>query len=170
VLGASGGVGSFAVQLAKAEGAEVTGVCSTRNVDLVRSLGADHVVDYTSDDLTAHTGYDLAVDLVGQIPLAAARRMVAGRGSLVVVGGGNPRTLTGMRRFAAAALLSPFGPQRLRPLFATPQREDLATVLSFVAGGRVRPSVEAAYDLRDAADALDFVHRGKARGKVVLVP
>ncbi len=170
VLGASGGVGSFVVQLAAAAGAEVTGVCSTRNLELVRSFGADRVVDYTSDDVAELRGYDLVVDLVGQIPLARARRIAERGGSYIVVGGGKARTLTGMRRFAAAAVLSPFVPQRLRPLFATPRREDLATVLSHVADGSVRPSVEAAYDLRDAADAVDFVHRGKARGKVVLVP
>ncbi|WP_062530110.1 NAD(P)-dependent alcohol dehydrogenase [Demequina rhizosphaerae] len=170
VLGASGGVGSFAVQLAAAYGAEVTGVCSTRNVDLVRSLGARHVVDYTAEDVAALRGYDLVVDLAGQLPLTRARRLARRGGAYVVVGGGKARTLTGMRRFAAAGLLSPFGPQRLRPLFATPRREDLATVLSHVVDGRVHPSVEAAYALRDAADAVDFVHRGKARGKVVLVP
>lgn len=170
VAGASGGVGSFVVQLAKARGAEVTGVCSTRNVDLVRSLGADHVVDYTTADVAALRGFDVVVDLAGRIPLRRARRLAARGGSYVVVGGGNPRTLTGMRRFAAAAVLSPFVRQRLRPLFATPKREDLATVLRLAEAGQVRPSVEAAYDLRDAADALDFVHRGKAAGKVVLVP
>lgn len=169
VIGASGGVGSFAVQLAKAQGAEVTGVCSTRNAELVGSFGADHVVDYTTEDVTTRSGYDLVVDLAARIPLTRARRMATRGGSYVVVGGGNARAITGMRRFAAAAVLSPFGPQRLRPLFANPRREDLATVLSLVAAGRVRPAVEAAYDLRDAAAALDFVHRGKARGKVVVV-
>lgn len=170
VIGASGGVGSFAVQLAAANGAEVTGVCSTRNVSLVRSWGAHHVVDYVTQDVTGCTGHDLVVDLVGQVPLVRARRMAVRGGCYVVVGGGTARTLTGMRRFAAAALLSPFGPQRIRPLFATPKRADLATVLSYLASGQVRPSVEAAYALRDAADALDFVSRGKARGRVVLVP
>lgn len=170
VIGASGGVGSFAVQLAVAHGAEVTGVCSTRNVDLVRSWGAAHVVDRTTEDFTTHSGYDVVVDLAGQIPLTRARRVVKGGGSYVVVGGGQARSLTGMRRFAAAAVLSPFGPQRLRPLFARPDREDLATVLALVASRQVQPFVETAYSLHDAADAIDYVHRGRARGKVVLVP
>ncbi|WP_227589874.1 NAD(P)-dependent alcohol dehydrogenase [Demequina pelophila] len=169
VLGASGGVGTFAVQIAKALGAEVTGVCSTRNVSLVESLGADHVIDYTAADVAALTGYDAVIDLVGTLPLVRARRLAAPGGTYVVVGGGQARSLTGMRRFAGAAMLSPFGRQRLRPLFATPKREDLAQVLELVAAGAVRPSVEAAYDLADAATAVDFVHRGKARGKVVLV-
>ncbi len=169
VLGASGGVGSFVVQLAAAHGAEVTGVASTRNVEMVRSLGAHHVIDYTRRDVGALTGYDVVIDLAGQVPLGRARRMAKPGGTYVVVGGGKARTLTGMRRFAWAAVLSPFGPQRLRPLFATPKRDDLATVLTFVASGHVRPYVEAAYGLADAPDAVDFVHRGKARGKVVLV-
>ncbi|MBD8870598.1 NAD(P)-dependent alcohol dehydrogenase [Nocardioides donggukensis] len=169
VIGASGGVGSFAVQLAAAYGAEVTGVCSTRNVSLIRSFGAHHVVDYVTQDVTSCTGHDLVVDLVGKLPLVRARRMATRDGCYVVVGGGTARTLTGMRRFAAAALLSPLGPQRIRPLFATPKRADLATVLSYLASGQVRPFVEAAYALRDTADAIDFVSRGKARGRVVLV-
>lgn len=170
VIGASGGVGSFAVQLATAQGAEVTGVASTRNRDLVESFGAQHVVDYVTEDVAALRGFDMVVDLAGQIPLRRARRMVRPGGTYLVVGGGTGRSLTGMRRFAAAVVLSPFGRERLRPVFATPKREDLATVLAHVAAGQVRPSVEAAYALSDAADAVDYVHRGKARGKVVLVP
>ncbi len=171
VLGASGGVGSFAVQLAKALGAEVTGVASTRNVDLVRSLGADHVIDHTTEDPTAaKRRYDVVLDLAGRRPLSVARRTLKRSGTYVVVGGGTPRSLTGMSRFLAAFALSPFGPERLRPLFATPDPDDLATVTQRLATVDVRPVVEAAYDLRDAADAIDFVHRGQARGKVVLLP
>ena len=171
VLGASGGVGSFAVQLAKSVGAEVTGVCSTRNVDLVRSIGADHVVDHTTDDPTAaRRRYDAVLDLAGRRPLSVARRTLKRGGTYVVIGGGTPRSLTGMGRFLAAFALSPFGPERLRPLFATPDPDDLATVTQRLATGEIRPVVEAAYDLRDAADAIDFVHRGQARGKVVLLP
>jgi NADPH:quinone reductase-like Zn-dependent oxidoreductase len=171
VVGASGGVGSFAVQLAKARGAEVTGVCSTRNLSLVRSLGADHVVDHTAEDPTAaRRRYDAVVDLAGRRPLSSARRVLRPGGTYVVVGGGNPRSLTGTGRFVAAALLSPLGPERLRPLFASQDREDLETVVSLLSSGEVRPFVEAAYRLPDAADALDVVHRGRARGKVVLVP
>jgi len=171
VLGASGGVGSFAVQLAKTLGAEVTGVCSTRNLDLVRSLGADHVVDHTRDDATAAPRrYDAVLDLAGHRPLSVARRTVKRGGAYVVIGGGTPRSLTGMSRFAAAYALSPFGPERLRPLFASQDREDLETVTRLLDSGEVRPVVEAAYDLRDAADAIEAVHRGHTRGKVVLLP
>ena len=171
VIGASGGVGSFAVQLAKARGAEVTGVASTRNMDLVRALGADHVVDHTAEDATAaRRRYDAVLDLAGRTPLRNARHTLARGGTYVVIGGGNARSLTGMRRFAAAAVLSPFGAGRLRPLFSAPRREDLEAVAELLASGEVRPYVEAAYDLRDAADAIDYVHRGRARGKVVLVP
>ncbi|WP_168218391.1 NAD(P)-dependent alcohol dehydrogenase [Nocardioides eburneiflavus] len=170
VIGASGGVGSFAVQLAKAYRTEVTAVCSTRNVELVRSFGADHVVDYLTQDLTTCTGHDLVVDLVGHLPLLHARRLATPGGRYVVVGGGTARSVTGMRRFAAATLLSPFVSQRLRPLFATPKRTDLATVLSLLASGQVHSAIEAAYALRDAADAIEFVGLGKARGRVVLVP
>ena len=171
VIGASGGVGSFAVQLAKACGAEVTGVASTRNLDLVRELGADHVVDHAAEDPTAtRRRYDVVLDLAGAAPLTKARRAATRGGTYVVIGGGDPRSLTGMRRFAAAAVLSPFGPERLRPLFATPRPEDLETVAALLATGEVRPFVEAAYDLRDAADAIDYVHRGRAPGRVVLLP
>ena len=171
VLGASGGVGSFAVQVAKALGAEVTGVCSTGNVDLVRSLGADHVIDHTTTNpIAVPRHYDVVLDLAGRRPLSAARRTLRRGGTYVVIGGGTPRSLTGMGRFLAAVALSPFGPERLRPLFATPDPDDLATVVQLLATGEVRPVVEAVYDLRDAADAIDFVHRGHARGKVVLRP
>lgn len=171
VIGASGGVGSFAVQLAKALGAEVTGVCSTRNISMVRSFGADHVVDYTVDDLSGvRRQYDAVVDLAGRRALRTARRMLTKRGTYVVVGGGNPRSITGMGRFLSAMTLSPFGPERLRPLFASQSREDLETVIELIADRRVRPFVEATYDLRDAADAIEYVHQGRATGKVVLVP
>lgn len=171
VIGASGGVGTFAVQLGRAVGATVTGVCSTGNVGLVRSLGADRVIDYTTGDLGALRGqFDTVVDLAGSIPLSVARHLVGPLGTYVVVGGGNPRSVTGMRRFASAVIRSPLGPGRLRPLFATPRREDLAAVSGLLAAGDVVPVVEAVYDLGDAADAIDAVHRGHCRGRVVLVP
>jgi NADPH:quinone reductase-like Zn-dependent oxidoreductase len=169
VLGASGGVGTFAVQLAKAVGAEVTGVTSTRNLELVRSTGADHVLDYTRDDLAASAGhYDLVVDLVGREPLTAARRMLRPGGTYVVVGGQNARSLTGASRFARAALLSPWVRQRIRPLFATQDRAALEEVLALTGEGKVRPVIDATYDLRDAPDALRYVAAGHARGRVVL--
>lgn len=169
VLGASGGVGTFAVQLAKALGAEVTGVASARNLELVRSTGADRVLDYTRDDLAASAGhYDLVVDLVGREPLTAARRALRPGGTYVVVGGQNARSLTGARRFVRAAVLSPWVRQRLRPLFATQDRAALEEVLALTAEGKVLPVIDATYDLRDAPDALRYIAAGHARGRVVL--
>lgn len=169
VVGASGGVGTFAVQIAKADGAEVTGVSSTRNVELVRSTGADSVVDYTREDFTGHHGrYDLIVDVVGKEPLASARRALRAGGTYVVVGGQNARSLTGMKRFLQAQAMSPFVPQRLRPLFSKPNREDLEGLSEMIDGGRVLPVVDAVYDLGGAVEALGYMRAGHARGKVVL--
>ena len=170
VLGASGGVGTFAVQIATALGAEVTGVASTRNRDLVRSLGADHVLDYTRDDIFAAAAgrYDLVVDLVGREPLASARRVLRPGGTYVVVGGPNPRSLTGAGRFVRAGLLSPLVRQRLTPLFATQDRSALEQVIRMVSAGAVLPVIDATYDLRDAPDALRYVAAGHTRGRVVL--
>lgn len=169
VLGASGGVGTFTVQIAKALGAEVTAVASSRNVELVRSLGADHVLDYTRDDVMGSVGaYDVVVDLIGREPLMSARRILRPKGTYVVVGGPNPRSLTGAGRFVRAALLSPFVSQRLVPLFATRSPEALADVLDMVAAGLVLPVIDATYDLRDAPEALQYVSAGHARGRVVL--
>lgn len=169
VLGASGGVGTFAVQIAKALGAEVTGVASTRNRELVRSLGADHVLDYTRDDLTESARRcDLVVDLVGREPLTSARRVLRPGGTYVVVGGQNPRSLTGAGRFLRAGLLSPWVRQRLTPLFATQDPSSLEEVVRLVSTGSVLPVVDATYDLRDAPDALRYVAAGHTRGRVVL--
>ncbi|MEZ5412147.1 MAG: NAD(P)-dependent alcohol dehydrogenase [Acidimicrobiales bacterium] len=169
VVGASGGVGSFAVQIAKALGADVTGVASTRNVELVRSTGADRVIDYTKDDFTDHRGcYDLVVDLVGGVALRSAQRVVRPGGTYVVVGGGNARSVTGMSRFAAALALSAVSRQRLRPLFASPSGPDLDIVRTLVDEGRVLPVIDAVHDLRDAPMALAHVARGHTRGRVVL--
>ncbi|MEA1902214.1 MAG: NAD(P)-dependent alcohol dehydrogenase, partial [Actinomycetota bacterium] len=147
VVGASGGVGSFAVQIAKAFGAEVTGVASTRNIDLVRSTGADHVIDYTSEDFTRHVHrYDLILDMVGKEPLSSSRRALRAKGTYVVVGGQNPRSLTGMGRFAKAVLMSPIVPQRLRPLFSKQNHEDLEALRELLDTGKVLPVIDAVYD------------------------
>ena len=171
VLGASGGVGSFAVQLAKALGAEVTGLASSRNLQLVRSLGADHVIDYTRQDLASHAGcFDRVIDLVGSTRLVHARRLLRTGGTFVVVGGQNPRSLTGASRFAAASLLdlNPWVPQRMRPLFATRDQSTLKRIATLIADGQVLPLLDATYDLKDAPDALRHVAGGHARGRVVL--
>jgi len=169
VLGASGGVGTFATQIAKAFGAEVTGVSGARNVDLIRSIGADHVLDYTSDDITSHPGrYDVIIDLVGNQPLRSLRRALTRTGTLVVVGGQNPRSLTGMRRFATAAFTSPFTPQRLVPLFSKPNRNDLAELAALITDGAVRPVIGDYFHLPDTADAVRKIETGHATGKIVI--
>lgn len=169
VVGASGGVGTFAVQIAKAQGAEVTAVCSTRNIDLVRSVGADHVIDYTRDDFTRHEArYDVILDVVGKERLSSSRRPLRNGGTYVVVAGGNPRSITGVGRFVTTLLVSPFGRQRLRPLFSKKNLDDLEALRELLESGKVLPVIDAVYDLSDAAAAIGYVQDGHARGKVVV--
>ena len=169
ILGASGGVGTLAVQIAKALGATVTGVASTRNLELVRSTGADHVIDYTTDDPTdGNDRYDQVIDLAGAAPLRQARRLLKRDGTYVVVGGQNPDSITGMGRFATALLLSPLLRRRLRPLFSTPNHDDLVVLRELLETGKVLPVIDATYDLPGAVDALRYVEAGHSRGKVVI--
>jgi len=169
VNGASGGVGSFAVQAAKALGAEVTGVCSGRNVELVRSLGADHVVDYErSDFTTGGTRYDLIIDLVGNRSLAAYRRALTPRGTLHLSGGGGGRIIGPMARLAQALVVNPFVSQHLRPVFATPSRGKLDRLRELAEAGSLTPAVERTYPLSDAPEALRRLVAEHARGKTVL--
>ena len=169
VIGAPGGVGTFAVQIAKVHGAEVTGVASGRNADLIRSIGADHVVDYATDDIATHASrYDVIIDLVGNQPIRSLRRALAPTGAFVVVGGQHPKSVTGMRRFAAAAALSPFTRQRLVPLFSKPNRDDLDVVIELARTGAVRPIVGRSFDLGDTADALRQIETGHGAGRTVV--
>lgn len=170
VIGASGGVGTFAVQIAKAFGAEVTGVCSTAKVDLVRSLGADHVIDYTRDEVGADgRRYDLILDMAGNAPLSRLRRALAPRGTLVIGGGeGGGRLIGGLDRQFRAILLSPFVPQRLTMLVAKEHHTGLDRLAALVDDGRLVPVVERAYPLRDAPEAMRHLEEGRVRGKVVL--
>lgn len=169
VIGASGGVGTFAVQIAKAHETEVTAVVSARNSDLVRSIGADHVVDYATDDIATHTGrYDVIIDLVGTQPIQALRHALTRNGAFVVVGGQNPQSVTGMRRFTAAAAMSPFTRQRLVPLFSKPDRDDLATVVALAETGAVQPIVGRSVDLADTAEALRHIETGHGIGRTVV--
>ena len=169
IIGAAGGVGTFAVQIAKADGAKVTGVVGPTNVDMVRSIGADHIVDYTTDDIADHTRrYDVIVDLVGQQRLRKLRRALTPTGTLVVVGGQNPHSLAGMRRFAAAAVMSPFGKQRLVPLLSTPHRDDLTALTQLVTEGAVRPIVGRTFDLSDTAEAVRQIETGHDTGRTVI--
>ncbi len=169
VTGASGGVGSFAVQLAKAFGAEVTGVCSTRNIDLVRSLGADHVVDYTKTDFTCtEKRYDVILDSVEAQPLAAVRRALAPTGILIPNSGHGGRWLGPVRRVVKARVLSTFTSQQLKPFTSIGRRQDLLALADLLETGQVRAVIDRTYVLDDAADALRHVAAGHTRGKVVV--
>jgi NADPH:quinone reductase-like Zn-dependent oxidoreductase len=160
----------FAVQIAKSFGADVTGVCSTTKVDMVRSLGADHVVDYTQADVTrSGQRYDLILDMVGSHSLSQLRRALTPRGTLVIVGGeGGGRWLGGTERWIRALVLSPFVRQRLRLLVLAENVEDLLFVKALVEAGKVTPVLDRTYPLREAADAIRYLRAGHARGKVVI--
>jgi NADPH:quinone reductase-like Zn-dependent oxidoreductase len=170
VIGASGGVGSFAVQLAVDLGAHVTGVSGPAKADLVRSLGAERVVDHTTTPLeTLGERFDVVVDIGGHRPVRLLRGLLAERGSLVIVGsetGG--RWLGGLQRSIGAALLSPFVRQQLVMLAASENGADLATLTEVIERGGVRPALERTFPLEQAAAAVDHVSEGLARGKVVL--
>lgn len=170
ILGASGGVGTFAVQLARAFDARVTGVCSTSKVDLVRALGADRVLDYTRDDLAASgERHDVILDIGGNRPLSALRRLLAPDGTLVVIGGeSGGRWLGGTDRLLRALLLSPFVRQRLRTFIAKVTAEDLQTLADHLEAGRLAPAIERTWPLAEARDAIWHIARGRARGKLVL--
>jgi NADPH:quinone reductase-like Zn-dependent oxidoreductase len=170
VLGASGGVGSYAVQLAKALGAEVTGSCSTRKLDFVRSLGADHVIDYTREDFADGTHrYDLVLDLAGNPPLSRLRRALAPTGTLVIVGGEEGGNLTGgFGRTLRAPILSLFVRQRLAMLASKERASDLERLVPFLEAGTVTPSLDATYPLEQAAEALRQLEAGAVRGKVAI--
>jgi NADPH:quinone reductase-like Zn-dependent oxidoreductase len=170
IIGASGGVGMFAVQLAKAFDAHVTGVCRTTKLDLVRSLGADDVVDYTRDDFAdqAHR-YDLIVDTAGRRSLSRLRRALAPRGTLVIVGGeGGGRLTGGFERQLRALLLSPFLPQRLRALSAVDRREDLLFLKDLIEAGKLTPVIDRTYPLNEAREALGDADEGHGRGKKII--
>ncbi|MBT2531063.1 NAD(P)-dependent alcohol dehydrogenase [Arthrobacter sp. ISL-48] len=170
VIGAGGGVGSFAVQLGKAFGAAVTGVCSTAKVELVRSLGADHVIDYTRDDF-AGTGvlYDVILDTAGNRPLSVLRQALAPRGTLVIVGGEAGGKLTGgFERALGAPLASLFSGQKLKGLVSTENHRDLEALASLIEAGSVKPAIDKVYPLAEAPAAIDYLHEGRVRGKVVV--
>lgn len=171
VIGASGGVGSYAVQVAAAYGAQVTGVASGGKADLVRSLGATSVIDYSCEDLDDGTRYDVVLDIAGLRPIRHLRRLLTDTGTLVVIGGeGGDRWLGGTHRQLAALALSPFVRQRLTPLLSNENADDLDALVQLVDAGRVRPALERTYALHEAAKAIDHVAAGHARGKVAVTP
>jgi NADPH:quinone reductase-like Zn-dependent oxidoreductase len=170
INGAAGGVGTFAVQIAKAFGAHVTGVCSTSKVDLVRSLGADDVIDYTRDDF-AETGqrYDLILDIAGNRSLSHLRRALAPKGALAIVGGeGGGRWFGGIDRQLRASVLSPFVSQKLGTFVAKANGEKLVVLKQLIEAGKVTPVVDKTYALSDVPEAIRHLEEGHARGKVAI--
>jgi NADPH:quinone reductase-like Zn-dependent oxidoreductase len=171
VIGAAGGVGSFAVQIAKALGASVTGVCSTSKADLVRSLGADDVIDYTRDEIDRDGArYDAIIDTAGNRPLSLLRRAMRPRGTLVLVGGehGGGRVFGGFDRQLRAPLVSMFVGQRLNGLIAKERAEDLEALTQLIESGAVKPVIERTYTLVEAPDAIRYLAEGHAAGKLVV--
>lgn len=171
INGAAGGVGTFAVQIARWLGAEVTGVCSTRNLDLVRSLGADHVIDYTQEDFTrGKAGYDVVLECVGNHSFAACRRVVHPKGICVMVGAASDISMTRLLGKLLGALVeSRFVSQKLRIFVAKAKEQDLTLLAELAASGRVRPVIDRCYPLERVPDALRYLKAGHARGKVVIV-
>src|SRR5262252_8964902 len=168
VIGASGGVGSYAVQLAKAFGAEVTGVCSTGKTDLVRSIGADHVIDYTQDDFAdGRERYDLILDIGGNSRLARLRQALTPTGTLVIAGGEGAKW-TGVGRQLRALVLSPFTRQRLTTYISKHRQADLETLRQLTGTGQVTPIIGQTYTLADVPQAIGDLHAGHARGKIAI--
>jgi len=169
INGASGGVGTFAVQIGKILGAEVTGVCSTANVAMVRSLGADHVFDYTKADFTtARSRYDLILDNVENRSLTDVRRALKPRGTLVLNSGTGAGGMKLMGRLVRPLILSPFVRQRLRRYLSSPNRADLEVLKAFVEEGKLRPIIDSSFALEETPAAFRRIESGHARGKVVI--
>lgn len=169
INGASGGVGTFAVQIAKTIGAEVTGVCSTRNVDLVRSIGADHVIDYTYEDFTqSDKQYDLVIDNVGNHSLLDIRKVLKPDGIYVIIGGSKGRWLGPMMGPIKALMLSPFVDQKMGMMLATMNKEDLTDVSELMQSGKVTAIIDSRYALSEVPAAIRHSEDGHARGKIVI--
>jgi len=173
INGASGGVGTFAVQIAKAMGAEVTGVCSTRNVELVRSLGADHVIDYTQQDFTAGSErYDVIIDNVFNRSLSENRRVLAPTGKYVLIGGGGPQDnkwLGPIGTVIGMMVVSQFVDQELGFMLSAMRQDDLQALGELMQAGKVTPVIDRTYSLREVPAALRYLETGRARGKVVII-
>jgi NADPH:quinone reductase-like Zn-dependent oxidoreductase len=170
IVGASGGVGSFAVQIAKAYGADVTGVCSTAKVDLVRALGADHVIDYSREDFAdGERRYDVILDIGGNRRLSELRRALTPNGTLVIVGGETDgRWLGGTDRQLRAQLLSPFVSQKLGTFIASENAADLIVLRDLIEAGQITPAIDRTYPLSKVATAIRDLIDGHVRGKIVI--
>jgi NADPH:quinone reductase-like Zn-dependent oxidoreductase len=170
IIGASGGIGTFAVQIAKALGAEVTGVCSTRNVDMVRSLGADHVIDYTREDFTQKDQrYDFILDNVANHSLSDLRGALTPTGTLVPNGGGfDNHWFAGGVRVIGAHVVSRFVSQSLRPFIVSPKLEDLVALKELIEAGKMTPVIDRTYPLNELPGAIRYMEEGHTQGKVVI--
>jgi NADPH:quinone reductase-like Zn-dependent oxidoreductase len=172
INGASGGVGTFAVQIAKSLGADVTGVCSTRNVDLVKSLGADHVIDYTKEDFTKGAErYDVMLDNVGNHSLSGCRQVLTPNGKYVLIGGGGANEqgfLGGLGKALWAMLFSKFVNQQMGMMMADANQKDLTVLADMMQTGKLKPVIDRTYKLEQVPDAVRYVEQGHARGKVVI--
>jgi len=170
INGASGGVGTFAVQIAKTYGADVTGVCSTRNVAMVKSIGADHVIDYTKEDFTqGSVRYDLIIDNVGSHALSEYRHVLTPNGSLVIVGGPSDDPWLGpMTSLVKAYLVSPFVSQKMTFMLAQSNGEDLNVLRDLMQTGKVTPVIDRRYPLSETAQAVSYLEQGHAKGKVII--
>ena len=169
INGASGGVGTFAVQIAKSMGAEVTGVCSARNADMVRSLGADRVIDYTSEDYTeSGEHYDLIVDMVGNHSLSQNRKVMTPEGIFIIIGGGKGDWIGPFVNPFKAMLYSPFVGQQLGMMISEMRKDDLGVLADMLASGEIVPVIDRRYPLREVAAAIRYSEEGHARGKIVI--
>ena len=172
INGASGGVGTFAVQIAKSYGAEVTGVCSTRNLDLVRSLGADHVIDYTKEDFAkSEQRYDVILDNVPNHSLSECRRILTPNGKYVMIGGGGPndsRWVGPFGRVIHTLVLSPFISQKMGMMMADANQKDLTVLADMMQTGKLKPVIDRTYKLDQVPDAIRYLEEGHARGKVII--
>jgi NADPH:quinone reductase-like Zn-dependent oxidoreductase len=170
IIGASGGVGTFAVQIAKALGAEVTGVCSTTKVDMVRSIGADHVIDYSREDFAeGDQRYDLILDIGGNSSLARLRRALTPQGTLVIVGGETDgRWLGGTDRQIRALVLSPFVGHKLGTFISSENHEDMIVLKDLIESGNVTPVIDRTYPLSEVPEAIRYLEGGHTQGKVVI--
>jgi NADPH:quinone reductase-like Zn-dependent oxidoreductase len=169
VNGASGGVGTFAVQIAKSLGAEVTGVCSGRNVDLVRSIGADHVIDYTQNDFTKGVErYDVIIDNVGNHSLSDLRRVLAPEGKYVMIGGRSGRWIAPFPRVLALLATDRLTRQDLRFFISQLNERDLMVLRDLMQSGKVRPVIDRRYPLSAVSKAIEYLETGRARGKVII--
>src|ERR671917_2895010 len=170
IIGASGGVGTYAVQIAKAFGANVTGVCSTSKVEMVRSIGADHVIDYTREDFAeGDKRYDLILDIGGNSSLSRLRRALTARGTLVIVGGEtDERWLGGTDRQLRALMLSRFVGQKLGTFVSSENHEDMIALKDLIESGKLTPVIDRTYPLSEVPEAIRYLEQGHARGKVLI--